>query len=67
MEVAMRVVFGYGACVRDGAWWWHRTGELLLGSMGPERGTAAAELRRGWAAGWRRQSGTARGRRGSPA
>ncbi len=25
----MRVVFVHGACVRDGAWWWHRTGELL--------------------------------------
>lgn len=24
-----RVVFVHGACVRDGAWWWHRTGELL--------------------------------------
>jgi hypothetical protein len=67
MEVPMRVVFGYGACVRDGAWGGHRTGELLLESVGPERGTAAAELRGGWAAGWRRQFGTARGRRGSPA
>jgi pimeloyl-ACP methyl ester carboxylesterase len=27
----MRVVFVHGACVRDGAWWWHRTAELLLG------------------------------------
>lgn len=25
----MRVVFIHGACVRDGAWWWHRTGQLL--------------------------------------
>ena len=25
----MRVVFVHGACVRDGAWWWHRTAELL--------------------------------------
>lgn len=25
----MRVVFIHGACVKDGAWWWHRTGELL--------------------------------------
>jgi pimeloyl-ACP methyl ester carboxylesterase len=25
----MRVVFVHGACVTDGAWWWHRTGELL--------------------------------------
>jgi pimeloyl-ACP methyl ester carboxylesterase len=25
----MRVVFVHGACVRDGAWWWHPTGELL--------------------------------------
>jgi pimeloyl-ACP methyl ester carboxylesterase len=30
MEVAMRVVFVHSACVRDGAWWWHRTAELLL-------------------------------------
>jgi pimeloyl-ACP methyl ester carboxylesterase len=28
-EAAMRVVFVHGACVRDGSWWWHRTGELL--------------------------------------
>src|SRR5664280_3090769 len=26
----MRVVFVHGACVRDGAWWWHRAAELLL-------------------------------------
>jgi pimeloyl-ACP methyl ester carboxylesterase len=25
----MRVVFVHGACVKDGAWWWHPTGELL--------------------------------------
>ncbi|WP_328752841.1 alpha/beta hydrolase [Streptomyces sp. NBC_00285] len=25
----MRVVFVHGACVQDGAWWWHRTAELL--------------------------------------
>ena len=25
----MRVVFVHGACVKDGAWWWHRTDELL--------------------------------------
>jgi pimeloyl-ACP methyl ester carboxylesterase len=25
----MRVVFVHGACVRDGAWWWRPTGELL--------------------------------------
>ena len=25
----MRIVFVHGACVKDGAWWWHRTGELL--------------------------------------
>jgi pimeloyl-ACP methyl ester carboxylesterase len=30
MEVAMRVVFVHGACVRDGAWWWRRTAELLV-------------------------------------
>jgi pimeloyl-ACP methyl ester carboxylesterase len=28
-EVEMRVVFVHGACVKDGSWWWHRTGELL--------------------------------------
>ncbi len=27
----MRVVFVHGACVRDGAWWWHRTAEVLAG------------------------------------
>ncbi|MER7707466.1 alpha/beta hydrolase [Kitasatospora sp. NPDC097605] len=32
----MRVVFVHGACVRDGAWWWHRTAELLR-----ERGVAS--------------------------
>ncbi len=25
----MRVVFIHGACVKDGAWWWHPTAELL--------------------------------------
>src|SRR3954462_9401869 len=25
----MRVVFVHGAGVKDGSWWWHRTGELL--------------------------------------
>src|SRR5437764_14840640 len=25
----MRVVFVHGACVRDGAWWWQPTAELL--------------------------------------
>jgi pimeloyl-ACP methyl ester carboxylesterase len=35
-EVVMRVVFVHGACVKDGAWWWHRTGELLA-----ERGIAS--------------------------
>ena len=32
----MRVVFVHGACVRDGSWWWHRTGALLA-----ERGVAS--------------------------
>jgi pimeloyl-ACP methyl ester carboxylesterase len=32
----MRVVFVHGACVKDGLWWWHRTGELLS-----ERGVAS--------------------------
>jgi len=27
--IRMRVVFVHGACVKDGSWWWHRTGELL--------------------------------------
>jgi pimeloyl-ACP methyl ester carboxylesterase len=35
-EIAMRVVFVHGACVKDGAWWWHRTAELLT-----ERGIAS--------------------------
>jgi pimeloyl-ACP methyl ester carboxylesterase len=33
----VRVVFVHGACVRDGAWWWHRTAELLA-----ERGVGSA-------------------------
>ena len=32
----MRVVFVHGACVRDGAWWWHRSAGLLQ-----ERGVAS--------------------------
>jgi pimeloyl-ACP methyl ester carboxylesterase len=32
----MRVVFVHGACVNDGAWWWHPTGRLLS-----ERGVAS--------------------------
>ena len=32
----MRVVFVHGACVKDGSWWWHPTGELLA-----ERGVAS--------------------------
>jgi pimeloyl-ACP methyl ester carboxylesterase len=32
----MRLVFVHGACVKDGSWWWHRTGELLA-----ERGVAS--------------------------
>nr|WTA70053.1 alpha/beta hydrolase [Micromonospora sp. NBC_00855] len=35
-EVAMRVVFVHGACVRDGWWWWHRMTGLL-----EERGVAS--------------------------
>jgi pimeloyl-ACP methyl ester carboxylesterase len=27
--MSMRVVFVHGACVKDGAWWWHRTAEIL--------------------------------------
>jgi pimeloyl-ACP methyl ester carboxylesterase len=33
----MRVVFVHGACVKDGAWWWHATAELLA-----ERGVGSA-------------------------
>lgn len=33
----VRVVFVHGACVSDGSWWWHRTGELLA-----ERGIPSA-------------------------
>jgi pimeloyl-ACP methyl ester carboxylesterase len=32
----MRVVFVHGACVKDGSWWWHPTGDLLA-----ERGIAS--------------------------
>ena len=32
----MRVVFVHGACVKDGAWWWHLTAESLA-----ERGIAS--------------------------
>ena len=36
----MRVVFVHGACVRDGAWWWHRTADALarrgVASVAPE-------------------------------
>jgi pimeloyl-ACP methyl ester carboxylesterase len=36
----MRLVFVHGACVKDGSWWWHRTGELLaargVASVAPE-------------------------------
>src|SRR3954454_20149047 len=35
-EVMMRVVFVHGACVKDGAWWWHRAAALLA-----ERGVAS--------------------------
>ena len=33
----MRVVFVHGACVKDGPWWWHPTGELLA-----ERGVVSS-------------------------
>ena len=26
----MRIVFVHGACVKDGSWWWHPAGELLV-------------------------------------
>jgi pimeloyl-ACP methyl ester carboxylesterase len=26
----MRIAFVHGACVQDGAWWWHRAADLLL-------------------------------------
>src|SRR3954447_21558452 len=32
----MRVIFVHGACVKDGSWWWQRTGELPA-----ERGVAS--------------------------
>jgi pimeloyl-ACP methyl ester carboxylesterase len=36
----VKVVFVHGACVRDGAWWWHRTAALLerdgVRSVAPE-------------------------------
>jgi pimeloyl-ACP methyl ester carboxylesterase len=32
----MRVVFVHGACVKDGSWWWRRTGQLLA-----DRGVAS--------------------------
>lgn len=35
----MRVVFVHGACVRDGAWWWHRTAALLQ-----ERGVSSTAV-----------------------
>jgi pimeloyl-ACP methyl ester carboxylesterase len=35
-RVVVRVVFVHGACVRDGAWWWHPAAELLA-----ERGVAS--------------------------
>jgi pimeloyl-ACP methyl ester carboxylesterase len=35
----MRVVFVHGACVKDGSWWWHRTGGLLA-----EKGVASDAL-----------------------
>jgi pimeloyl-ACP methyl ester carboxylesterase len=35
-EMRMRIVFVHGACVKDGSWWWRRTGELLA-----ERGLAS--------------------------
>ena len=64
----MRVVFVHGACVRDGAWWWHRVAELLVEHGIAERGNRAAELRRdGRGADGARRSGTGRGRRGGPA
>lgn len=37
----MKVAFVHGACVRDGAWWWHPTGDLLR-DAGVE--SVAAEL-----------------------
>jgi hypothetical protein len=49
----MRVVSVHEACVRDGAWWWHRTAEAVVRAWNPERGAAAPELRRGRARGRR--------------
>ena len=36
----MRVVFVHGACVQDGAWWWHPTAELLAAHGVPSEAPA---------------------------
>lgn len=36
----MRVVYVHGACVKDGSWWWHRTGELLAEAGVPSEAPA---------------------------
>ena len=55
----MRVVFVHGACVQDGAWWWHRTAELLAERGVAERGARPAQLRRDGQAPERRRTGLA--------
>jgi hypothetical protein len=42
----MRIVFVHGACVKDGSWWWHRTGELLAEQGLASEAPALPELRR---------------------
>ena len=62
----MRVVFVHGACVRDGAWWWHRTAELLTEAGVPSVAPLLPSCGEVGAAGRHRRSGAARGRRGGP-
>lgn len=58
----MRVVFVHGACVKDGSWWWHRTGELLaekgVASEAPALPSCVRRVSRPapWDLGWPRMS-----------
>ena len=62
----MRIVFVHGACVKDGSWWWHRTGELLaeqgLASEAPALPSCGETCADGCARPW-----AGRGRRSGPA
>ncbi len=62
----MRVVFVHGACVKDGAWWWHPTAELAGGERRNQRRPGPAELRRDRRGARRRGAGAGRGRRRGP-